>query len=474
MAVLAGYIVPHPPLIIPEVGKGQEKIISDTVTAYDRVAREIAEMSPDTIVVLSPHTVVYADYFHISPGKGACGNMSSFAAPEVSLKVLYDEVLGDAICRLSEKKGIPAGYLGEENKHLDHATFIPLWFLDKYVKKPTILRIGPSGLSPADHYELGKIIAAASRETGRDIVIVASGDLSHKLASDGPYGFSPDGPVFDKAVTDTIESGDFSRFLDMDPAMCQRAAECGLRTFQILAGALDGLAVRSTLLSYEGPFGVGYGVGSFEVTGEDDSRRFKEKYLEEQAGHMAMTRARESLPVRLARLSLETYVDTGEFLQMKDVDMEELSKTCKGDDMAATLLTGRAGTFVSLKMHGQLRGCIGTTAPVRENTAAEIIRNAVSAGTQDPRFPAVSPEELPLITYSVDILGEAEPVDSPDQLDPEKYGVIVSHGGRRGLLLPDLEGVDTVKEQIDIAREKAGIPRGKPLSLWRFKVTRFR
>ena len=130
------------------------------------------------------------------------------------------------------------------------------------------------------------------------------------------------------------------------------------------------------------------------------------------------------------------------------------------------------GTFVSLHAHGQLRGCIGTIGPTTENVAWEIVQNAVSACSRDPRFAPVRADELDSLEYSVDVLGEPETVSSPEELDVKKYGVIVSCGGRRGLLLPDLEGVDTVAQQIDIAREKGGISSREKYTLERFEVVR--
>ncbi|EGO65311.1 AmmeMemoRadiSam system protein A [Acetonema longum] len=136
-------------------------------------------------------------------------------------------------------------------------------------------------------------------------------------------------------------------------------------------------------------------------------------------------------------------------------------------------LSGRAGVFVSLKKHGQLRGCIGTFLPVQSNIAAEIIHNAVSAGTNDPRFWPVKSEEMGELAVSVDVLSEPEPISSLDDLDPHRYGVIVARGQRRGLLLPDLEGVNTVEGQVAIAKQKAGIRPEEPVELYRFYVIRY-
>ncbi|MGB9807990.1 MAG: AmmeMemoRadiSam system protein A, partial [Thermosulfidibacteraceae bacterium] len=138
------------------------------------------------------------------------------------------------------------------------------------------------------------------------------------------------------------------------------------------------------------------------------------------------------------------------------------------------IMRERKGVFVSLKKHGELRGCIGTFLPTANSVAEEVIRNAIASATEDPRFPPVTLEELKDITISVDVLDEPEPVSSLDELDPKKYGVIVESGWKRGLLLPDLEGVDTIEQQIAIAMAKAGIRPGEPIKIYRFKVKRFK
>jgi len=266
--------------------------------------------------------------------------------------------------------------------------------------------------------------------------------------------------VFDRQVTESMARGDFSDFLTIDPALQEGAAECGLRAFQIMAGALDGRAVTPRLLSYEGPFGVGYAVATFAEAGSDEGRRFADLLEAAELQRIAARRAAEDPWVRLARLSLETFVRTGK-------PLEQLP-----DDLPEALLRQEAGVFVSLSLHGALRGCIGIIAPTTPSLAKEIVRNAVSAGTADPRFSPVTQKELPFLEYKVDVLGEAEPIDSPALLDVKRYGVIVTAGRRRGLLLPDLEGVETVEQQVAIACRKAGIGRREDFRLERFPVVR--
>lgn len=163
--------------------------------------------------------------------------------------------------------------------------------------------------------------------------------------------------------------------------------------------------------------------------------------------------------VRLAKEAVEIYIREGKLPKPKELTPE---------------MKEQAGVFVSLHKHGQLRGCIGTFEPTKDNVAEEIIANAISSSTMDPRFPPVSESELGDIEYSVDILTNPEPVTDPSQLDPKQYGVIVESGWKRGLLLPDLEGVDSVDEQIAICRLKAGISPTEPVNLYRFQVRRFK
>ncbi len=460
MSMLGAIITPHPPVLLPEVGGGREREIAATDRAMRTAAETVAAWQPDVIIVSSPHTILYRDYFHIAPGDGAVGDMSRFGAPEVRIQASYDTLLREEIIRRAEAEGLHAGTLGQRDPELDHGVLIPLYYLRKADVRCPIVRMGLSGFSPLDHYRLGKCVQDAVNALGRRAVFLASGDLSHKLKADGPYGCAPEGPQFDDAVTHTMASGDFLEFLTIDPALCERAAECGLRSFQVMAGALDGLAVEPQLLSHEGTFGVGYAIALFPVTGRDDSRCYEKDYLLAKNDRLATRKASEDPWVKLARRSLETYVKTGQRL------------TSLPEDLPAEMTTQQAGAFVSLHKNGQLRGCIGTIAPTCDNLAWEIVQNAVSACSRDPRFSPVRPDELDELEYSVDVLGAPEPVDSPAALDPKTYGVIVSCGGRRGLLLPDLDGVDSVEAQLSIALQKGGIRENETYKIERFKVVR--
>lgn len=533
MGLLAAYAVPHPPLIVPAVGQGQETAIADTTAAYQEVARRVAEHDPDIIVIASPHAPLYRDGFFISDAPEETGSMAQFGQPAETVVTRGDSEFARAIADRLARRSIPVAGAPAAQTEIDHGAFVPIHFLAQTVdlEEVPVVRVGLSALSPSDHHFLGQSITRAAERLDMRCVLIASGDLSHRLKEDGPYGFDPAGPKFDRAVESVFARGALQELFALDPVMCENAAECGLRSFEIMAGALEGLPFTPQLLSYEGPFGVGYGIATFEVEAgpstteeeveaeirgaharsaqarlssedggpnsafaEDDPTRCSrtdeaavvacasvedkesgypgadeapsyestadevERNADEDVLSLVLDSEVDPL-VALARLSVESIVGTGEVLALPDGLPDEL--------------TGRrAGAFVSLHEFGNLRGCIGTIAPARSCLAEEVVMNGVAAATEDPRFAPVRPAELDHLSYSVDVLGEPEPVDSLEQLDPTRYGVIVTRGFKRGLLLPDLEGVDTVMDQIAIAKQKAGIAPNEDAHLERFEVVR--
>ncbi|MBO6158036.1 MAG: AmmeMemoRadiSam system protein A [Firmicutes bacterium] len=459
MSILAAYMVPHPPMIVPAIGRGSEAQIPATIQAYQEIARDVARLRPDTLIITSPHQIMYRDYFHISPGSRASGSFSQFRAPQVTFQESYDTALVQEISRLADEAGLPAGTMGERDKQLDHGTMVPLWFIRNVYPDGRIVRIGLSGLPLADHYRLGMLIQQAVNALGRRAVFIASGDLSHKLQSYGPYGFAPEGPAYDERIMDVMGRGAFGELFDFSEDFCNKAAECGHRSFVIMAGALDGRGVRAEALSHEDVTGVGYGICRFIPEAEDQDRRFLSILNEKELAEICEKSARSDAYVRLARQAVEAYVSRKERLAVPK-------------NLPSDILEEKAGAFVSIHEHGLLRGCIGTILPCETNLAEEIISNAISACSRDPRFNQILPDELPYLDITVDVLGKPEDITSPDQLDVKRYGVIVTYGRKRGLLLPDLEGVDTVSDQISIARQKGGIREDDPYSLQRFEVIR--
>lgn len=457
--IKGAFMVPHPPLIVPEIGRGEERKIQDTVDAYHEIGRRVSDLKPETIVLISPHQVMYADYFHISPGRGAKGDFGQFRAGQVKMEAAYDMEFVEELSVLAEAGEIPAGTLGERDRRLDHGTMVPLYFINQYWKEYRLVRIGLSGLSFVVHYRLGQCIKEAAEVLNRNVVLIASGDLSHRLAPEGPYGYKEEGPEYDRRIMEVMGGGDFGELLEFSEEFCEKAGECGHRSFTIMAGALDRTDIRAERLSYEGPFGVGYGICAYETGGKDLTRNLKDRYEEKERQRILKQREKEDAYVRLARKTIEVYIRTGSRIEIPE-------------GLPGEMYSGAAGVFVSVKKEGRLRGCIGTIQAVQRCIAEEIVENAISAASKDPRFSPIEPEELDKLSISVDVLGDTEAVDSPKELDVKRYGVVVTKGYRRGLLLPNLDGVDTVEEQIAIAKQKAGIREQEEVSLERFEVIR--
>lgn len=458
MGIQGAFVVPHPAVIVPEIGKGQEKKVQKTVDAYQVVAHTIGELKPETIVLISPHQVMYGNYFHISPGETARGNFEKFGAGQIRIEIAYDEEFVKELCELAEEEKLSAGTQGETDRQLDHGTMVPLYYVNHVYQNYRLVRIGLSGLSLMKHYELGQCIREVSERLGRDTVVIASGDLSHKLKAEGPYSYQKEGPEYDRRVMHALGKGDFGELLDFPEELCNKAGECGHRALIMMAGTLDKTEVIARRLSYEGPFGIGYGVCEYLVRGKNEQRNFKDLHEAKERRRVAGQIEKQDDYVALARRAIEGYVRTGEVIAMPAGLPEEMF--------------GQAGVFVSLKENGSLRGCIGTIQAAEDSVAEEIIYNAVSACSRDPRFQPVEPSELDRLTITVDVLGELEKVDSADQLDEKRYGVLVSNENSQGLLLPNLDGVDSIEEQIAIAKRKAGIQEKEEVELWRFEVVR--
>jgi AmmeMemoRadiSam system protein A len=343
------------------------------------------------------------------------------------------------------------------NAKLDHGILVPLSYLEKAgLRNQAVVAISVGLLDPLDLYRFGKLIQETAANLHRRVAVVASGDMSHRLKEEGPYHYHPDASRFDHLVQDLLAKADVEGLLQIPADLREHAGECGYPSISIMLGTLDGYEIQSKVFGYEGPFGVGYLTVGLQAIQKTNS--MLETLHEKQTALIREKRGQESAPVKWARLNLEHRI-TGKAQPALEGDMQQL-------------LQQKSAAFVSIKKNGQLRGCIGTFLPVYENLAEEIKHNAFSAGLRDPRFPPVEADELSSLVYSVDILTEPEPCTRED-LDPKKYGVIVSRGGKRGLLLPDLDGVDTVEEQLLIALQKAGISSREKYSIERFQVKRF-
>lgn len=467
--IVGRFLLPHPPILIPEVGKERAKLGMDTIEAFKKVGEAIKELAPDTIVIVSPHSPFFDDHFYINENQRCSGDLAQFGHKEIMLGFNCDLDLISSIKERAKAKGLKCGELPKQllNRYgfsydLDHGIIVPLWFINHFYNQYQVVAMGLTTRGPRNHYLMGQAIAEAAlsgTEKTEKVVVIASGDMSHKLREDGPYGFDPQGPKFDSLIEEALQNGDAQSLLSIDPALEEAAAQCGLASLWVLCGTLDKLNFSAKVLSHEWPFGVGYLTAELKNQGKSQKSAL-DHYLAEREKKLTRALKSDSPPQALARLALAHYLDSG----------RELEPPL---DTGAEWLENIGGVFVCFKKNDQLRGCIGTIAPTQPNLAEEIISNAIAAGTKDLRFSPITPGEIAELQISVDLLSAPEDIEDMDELDPQEYGVIVSHNGKRGVLLPNLEAIDTPQEQVRVAREKAGIPFYKKVKLQRFKVVRY-
>ncbi|MFO8143756.1 MAG: AmmeMemoRadiSam system protein B [Dehalococcoidales bacterium] len=373
----------------------------------------------DTFVILGPnHT-----------GMGKALSIMPRGIWETPLgKVEIDGELAERILSNSQ-------YLEEDNKahQYEHSIEVQIPFLQYFGEEFRIVPITFSHHHPEAYKEVGRGIARAARELNREIVIIASSDMTHY---EGEESARRKDNMAIEAILALDEDELLRRIDDFNISMCGYAP-----TVALIVAAREMGGTRAELVRYR---------TSGDTTGDYSS----------VVGYAGILIKPMSPLASLARETVEEYVREGTKRRPPDELPEEMK--------------GCAGVFVSIHKFGNLRGCIGTFEPATDNIAEETIDNAISSATRDPRFPPVNPGELKDLTYNVDVLTEPEPINDRDSLDPKIDGVIVEAGPRRGLLLPDLEGVDSVEQQILICRQKAGIMPDEPVKLYHFRVKRYR
>lgn len=456
--VFAG-IAPHPPIMVPEVGRDAIAEVSGSIEAMRELTARIIESGAETVVLVSPHAPLDMRAFVAYQDAQLYGDFANFRAPDARVEVPLDVEMLNAISRAAAEEDFEV--LGIRGYNLDHGTAVPLYFLLRNGWRGRVVALGYSFLSNESHLRFGSCIRRAAEEVGRPIAFIASGDLSHRLKPEAPAGYNPQAYLFDQEIVGAIRDATPERIVEIDQDLRRIAGECGYRSMLVAFGVTEKMPRACEVLNYEAPFGVGYLVAQIVRQGAQDkdepTSRSESSLKEEGRGqppHEELT--------ALARQAVETFIREGRIIEkpaLKDPLLEE-----------------RAACFVSIKTsEGDLRGCIGTIEPAKEMLAEELIANAISSATRDPRFAPVTPDELSHLRYSVDVLSTPEPAKF-EELDPKVYGVIVEdeNGRRRGLLLPDLQGVETARHQVDIAARKAGIEPGASLKLFRFRVERFR
>ncbi len=426
--IVAGALVAHPPVLVPEVGGPNAERVEATAAAMRRLDAILSRTDADLLIVVSPHSPAGAFDLPVRRGPEVSGDLGRFRAPHVRVAATVDLDCTARLMTVAGQAGFRLSWSADDD--LDHGVVVPLHFLPRTRAGRAVIILGISGWPLEQFHRFGAWLHGQLQD--RDAILLASGDLSHRLTRDAPYGFRKEGSLFDDLVVGALRTQDWESIERVDPELVEEAGECGLRPLAILLGAARAAGLRSDVLSYEGPFGVGYPVVHF---GQDAG------VTDIQA---------------LGRRAIETYLRDGRVIDPPEPVAPELRRP--------------SAAFVTLRKAGELRGCMGSIIPTQASAAAEIVRYAIASAIRDPRFDPVALQEVEQLTVSVQLLDPPEPVTSLADLDPAVYGVIARRGDRQALLLPGIEGIESVAQQLAAVCQKAGIDPGGPLTLERFRT----
>lgn len=478
--------MPHPPIVMEEFSDPERKKAGCTIEGMTSLAKIVAKVRPETIIYITPHGNSFSNGTCIIGDSTLEGNLSSFGRADIHYKKNINQTLSDLIYDALEAHDFVCVNMTQElaksygiNVKLDHGVIVPMSFIDKYYDTYRIVHITPGHTPLEENYYIGKLIKDVvdqyTHQDPRKVMVVISGDMSHALSDSGPYAYNPCGPQFDQLMRNAFMQRSPIELIKLKSSFVEDAAQCGLRSYLMGFGYMDGLDLTSKVVSYEGPFGVGYLCGylaSDMVVAThsimDNKGHYTTKSYIPTIENMLDQRyderlAKEDDYIRLARSTIEYYVKTHK--------KPEFDAHCYSSEFIQAAQSIQRGAFVSIHNKGQLRGCIGTIEANCDNLIDEITYNAISACSADPRFHGIEEEELKDIDIKVDVLYPIEAIQDECDLDVKRYGVVVEQGYKRGLLLPNLEGINTVSEQISIAKQKAGIVSGK-INLFRFEVER--
>ena len=411
MPVCFSGLMCHAPIVIPQVAGHRGNLCATSTRTMREVATRVVDSNPERLVLISPHSPRLNDRF--CSWKGAhLGDLSAFGFPQLSID------LPDAP-EVAQSLSIPANLESTKGNKLDHGAVVPLFFLVEagWCGPTSILSVPWNG---NQHEEIGRLLNMLPGKTA----VIASGDMSHRLKKGAPAGYHPQAQNFDKAFVAALQANNWSKIAQIP--FQKEAAEDVVDSTRVAVAAAQ-RPLNAEVLSYEGPWGVGYTQAVF--------------YDPAPPLYAIARRA-----VRSKVIGEEIVVPQGG--------------------------PAAKGVFVTLNKAGKLRGCIGHIFPTCHTLYQEITEVAQLSATKDPRFPVVKVAELPSLQYEISVLEPPEEISNKSQLNPKKYGVIVSSGYKKGVLLPSLDGIDTIDMQLKIACRKAGIDQQTPMQVERFTVTK--
>lgn len=258
---------PHPAVIIPEIGKSEAIHVEKTVLAMQTLGQKFAKQKPEKVLLISPHTLLLHNRIALSYAEELTGGMGGVHGPDIIQSFSGEKKLAEEIRIKTQQKFIATQLVCEENSSypLSHGEMVPLYFLSKEHTDFDLLISGFSNYNLEKHFKYGKIIGNTIKQSPQKIAFIASGDLSHRLSTTSPGGFSTHAKKFDEKILKWIEKKEINKILDMDQHLIEEAGECGLRSLVVLLGVLSNFKYNIEILSYEAPFGVGYATINFEI-----------------------------------------------------------------------------------------------------------------------------------------------------------------------------------------------------------------
>lgn len=484
MAIEKIFVLPHPPVLIEEVGGGESHQLKNTREAYECVRKEIEEIAPDLILFISPHGPVFIDAIAVYDLEEYKGSLSDFGCHK-TYTFLKSEMFIKQLMKKEEEESLGFYALNKEeflsfqySPVLDYGVLVPLHFLEESIKKIPMVCMTFANFSFESLLRAGKRLQELATESKQKTILLCSGDLSHTLSLDAPCGYHSDGEKLDTLFKEAMASHEPFHPLLADSLLIENAKPCLLEPYAMALGATLGYKKTTSLLSYEAPFGVGYLVASISLDlhsplGDDQGYNHFIKTRQENAEQRIIQS--HSL-VKVARKTIEHLLVYDELPRFEVLDygikLAEESVLFEADELRRFLSESR-GVFVSIKNHRGLRGCMGSVVPRKKSILEEVIFQTKQASMNDPRFDPLSQSDLLEITVTVELLSDLERVENSDELNPQIYGVLIQSGENRSLLLPNLEGIDDVETQLKIASNKGGFTVNEIETIHRFTVEKF-
>lgn len=446
MSVACAVLMCHAPIVIPQIAGKRARDCAATTRAMQEVAAALVAHEVDVCVVVSPHAPRDRTRWGIGFAETLEGSFARFGHPELAQSFNGAPHAAALLAHCAERRGLETHLASCDD--LDHGAMVPLHFLREAGYHGRIVLVALPYPHAGSELVFGAAIREAAEGSDQRWAVLASGDMSHRLTHDAPAGYTPRGREFDQQFVALLRRGDLRDAITLPEDLVTAVAEDVVQSTAVAAGAIAFDAHGARVIEYEGPFGVGYCEALLFSHGTEQPR---EKAREPD---ITPADARQRL-VELAVAAIEAQL-TGELMAAPELDPP---------------WNAPRAVFVTLRSpDGALRGCIGRTEPLAGTLAAEIIDCATAAATRDHRVLPVDSSELAALQVEVSLLSPIVPIANHEELDPARFGVVVKLGTRRGVLLPGIEGIATVADQLAVALHKARIDPSAPYEIACFTV----